>query len=326
MQEVVFLNKNKERWEKTEYLLNKVKDIDPDELAELFVTLTDDLSFARTFYPKSKVTGYLNGLTLKIHQKIYQKKKEKSSRLQSFWTTEVPLVVAKHQKELLYAFIIFAVSMLIGIISTANDDNFVRLILGDSYVNMTLENIDKGDPMAVYKEMHQVDMFFGITVNNIFVSLLTFINGIILSFGTAYHLFSNGIMLGAFQYFFYEKGLLLDSVLVIWIHGTIEISSIIIAGGAGLVLGNSILFPGTYSRLESFKRGSLEGLKIVIGLVPLFIIAGFLESFITRYTEMPVFLSISIIAGSLFLILFYFVFYPVKLKKRIENHQEKNDE
>ena len=82
--------------------------------------------------------------------------------------------------------------LLIGIISTANDDKFVRLILGDSYVNMTMENIAKGDPMAVYKKMNQVDMFMGITFNNIVVSFYTFIAGILLTFGTGYMLFSNG--------------------------------------------------------------------------------------------------------------------------------------
>src|SRR3546814_13017991 len=84
-------------------------------------------------------------------------------------------------------------------------------------------------------------------------------------------------MLGAFQFFFYQKGLLLTSVLSIWIHGTLEISAIIIAGSAGLVMGNSLLFPGTWSRLESFRRGARRGLKIVIGLVPVFITAALLE-------------------------------------------------
>lgn len=317
MQEIVFLKTNKPKWEKIEQKIKNVKDINPDELAELFINLTDDLSYARTFYPKSKVTVYLNGLTLKVHQKIYQKKRDKNERIIKFWTTELPLVVARHQKELLYSFLFFLISILIGVVSAANDDTFIRLILGDSYVNMTLENIEKGDPMAVYKSMHQIDMFWGITVNNILVSFYTFIFGTLFSAGTVFLLFSNGVMLGSFQYFFFQKGLLLQSVLVIWIHGTIEISSIVIAGGAGIILGNSILFPGTYSRLESFKRGAADGLKIVIGLIPLFITAGFLESFVTRHTNMPMWLSLFIIISSLIFILFYFVYYPIKLKKQM---------
>src|SRR5690606_296442 len=103
-------------------------------------------------------------------------------------------------------------------------------------------------------------------------------------------------------------------VRTIWIHGTIEISVIIVAACAGLVLGNSILFPGTYSRLQSFMRGAKNGLKILISTIPFFIIAGLLEGFVTRHTQMPDWLAILIIGGSLFLILFYYVFYPIKLK------------
>jgi uncharacterized membrane protein SpoIIM required for sporulation len=123
-------------------------------------------------------------------------------------------------------------------------------------------------------------------------------------------------MLGAFQYFFYTKGLLFESVLVIWIHGTLEISAIIIAGCAGLTLGNSFLFPGTYSRTASFVRGAKQGVKIAVGLVPIFIAAGFLESFVTRYTQMPMWLSLTIIVGSLTFIIWYFIIYPIRLNNK----------
>ena len=79
-----------------------------------------------------------------------------------------------------------------------------------------------------------------------------------------------------------------------------------------MVLGNSILFPKTYTRLASFKRGMKNGLKIVVSTIPLFVIAGFLEGFVTRHTEMPDWLAIVIILSSLALILFYYVYYPIK--------------
>jgi uncharacterized membrane protein SpoIIM required for sporulation len=208
------------------------------------------------------------------------------------------------------------VAVLIGVVSSAYDDTFVRLILGDGYVNMTLENIEKGDPMAVYKKMNGVDMFFGITFNNVRVSFLAFIGGTLLSFGTAYFLFTNGVMLGAFQYFFAGHGLLWESARVIWIHGTIEISAIVIAGAAGFVIGNSILFPGTYSRLLSFRMGAMRGLKIAVGLVPLFVAAGFLESFVTRLTEMPWAVSVFIIGSSAAAVVYYFVVYPIILERK----------
>jgi len=126
-------------------------------------------------------------------------------------------------------------------------------------------------------------------------------------------------MLGSFQYFFYSKGLLLKSVLAIWIHGTLEISAIIIAGCAGLVMGNSILFPGTFSRGASFVRGAKQGVKIVVGLIPVFITAGFFESFVTRYSNMPMWLSLQIIGTSLTFIIWYFIIYPIRLNNRLNS-------
>ena len=170
--------------------------------------------------------------------------------------------------------------------------------------------------MAVYKEQGELDMFLGITINNIRVALYAFILGILFSIGSLMVIMRNAIMLGSFQYFFFEQGIGWESVRTIWIHGTIEISVIIIAGCAGMVLGNSILFPGTYTRLASFKKGVKNGLKIVVSTVPFFIIAGFLEGFVTRHTEMPDALAIVIITSSLALIVFYYVIYPRQQYKK----------
>ena len=170
--------------------------------------------------------------------------------------------------------------------------------------------------MAVYKKMGEFNMFLGITINNIRVAVLAFGFGIFFGIGTLYIMLQNGIMLGSFQYFFYEKGLLWESARTIWIHGTIEISVIVVAGCAGLVMANGMLFPGTYTRVQSFARGVKNGLKIMISTVPFFILAGFLEGFVTRHTEMPDFLAITIILSSLALVLFYYVYYPRKLRKR----------
>ena len=326
MREVTFLKKNAEKWKQVEAFLSTKKSNDPDKLADLFIQLTDDLSYARTFYPRSKTSQYLNSLTAKVHQAIYKSKKERKERFIQFWKVESPLLFYKHRKKIHTSFLIFFVAMLIGVISSAGDTGFVRLILGDSYVNMTLENIDKGDPMAVYKQMNGVEMFLGITFNNIRVSFFAFTAGLLLSFGTAWILFTNGIMLGAFQYFFHFHGLLLESVLVIWIHGTLEISAIIIAGAAGITMGNSILFPGTYTRRHSFAIGAKEGMKMIVSLIPIFITAGFLESFVTRHTDMPVALSLFIILTSAAFVLWYFIFYPGKLIKKMgeQNGNQQN--
>lgn len=313
MREAAFVKRNQERWQGIEQALHSKLRPHPDRLAEIFIQLTDDLSFARTQYPKSRVTKYLNSLASKIHLEIYKNKKEDRNRFVTFWKQELPQVVYESHRTILYAFLIFVISVCMGAVSAVNDETFVRLVMGDAYVNMTLQNIESGNPMGVYANMDQADMFFAITFNNIKVSFYAFVAGLFFSMGTGIMLFYNGLMVGSFLAFFFKKNLLLHSVTIIMLHGTIELSSIVIAGGAGLVMGNSFLFPGTYSRFASFKDGAMKGVKIVIGLVPLFILAGFIESFITRYTIMPWIFKFLIIGASAILIVYYFIIYPRKL-------------
>ncbi len=315
MREALFVKQNSQRWK--EYQDQQLAG--PDELAESFINITDDLAYAKTFYPESKTTKYLNGLASSFHQSIYKNKKEKSNRFITFWRFELPLIFYKHRGPLLYSFIFFMVFSLMGALSAKYDNTFVRLILGDDYMNMTNANISKGDPFGVYKQGSSFLMFLQIGFNNIKVELVTFVMGIFLSVGSIYQLFNNGIMLGSFEYYFFSKNLGWQSVLVIWIHGTLEISAIIIAGGAGLVLGNSLLFPKTYKRLVSLKYAAKDGLKIGIGLIPIFIVAAFFESFVTRHTEMPVWLSVIILVLSLFFIIWYVILYPRFLNRNNNN-------
>ena len=317
MRELAFLHQNAERWKQFETSLNHEYECGSDELAALFTQVLDDLSYAKTFYPESNTTAYLQGLAALAHQRIYKNKREDKGRILHFWREELPRIIRQSHKELLIAMTIFVVAILLGVISARYDSGFVRMILGDQYVNQTLENIRQDDPMAVYKSMQQWDMFLAITLNNIRVSFMAFSMGILFSVGTGYILFTNGVMIGAFQYMFFERGLFLESLLTIYIHGTLELSAIVIAGGAGLVMGNGFLFPDTYSRAESFIRSARKGAKIVIGLIPIFIAAGFLEGFVTRYTDMPLTLSLLIILGSLGLIIWYFIIYPISKRQEV---------
>lgn len=324
MREAAFVKQNKDKWLTFESVLLNKMTIDADELSSLYIEITDHLSYAKTFYPNSNTEGYLNGLASKAHQKIYKTKKESKNRIVSFYKTEFPTLFYHYHRELLIAFLVFILFALVGVFSAANEGDFVRSFLGDGYINMTLENIKNGDPMAVYKKQGEFNMFLGITINNIRVALMAFGYGILFGIGSLYIMLQNGIMLGSFQYFFYQNGLLWESVRTIWIHGTIEISVIIIAGSSGLVLGNGMLFTGTYTRLESFKRGVKSGLKILMSTIPFFVIAGFLEGFVTRHTEMPDWLAIFIITSSLALIVFYYVIYPIQLHKKTLSTVDEN--
>src|SRR6202000_280519 len=171
----------------------------PDELASQFTDLVNDLGYAKTFYPHSKVTQYLNGLASRIYLGIYRNKKEPVSRIARFWKREIPFLVRKYRREIFYSFAIFVLFSIMGAFSAAHDETFVRGVLGDAYVDMTEDNIAHGDPFGVYKDENKIAMFLRIALNNIQVSLLVFVAGIFVSIGSAWFLFKNGIMLGAFQ-------------------------------------------------------------------------------------------------------------------------------
>ena len=214
-------------------------------------------------------------------------------------------------------------SFVIGAFSTLNDPEFCRLILGERYIEMTLENIESGDPMKVYKEGGEFSSFLGITANNLMVALRVYGLGVLFSVGTIYIMIYNGIMVGAFQTFFYEHGLLRESFLTIWIHGTLEISAIIIAGAAGIILGKGLIIPGKHPRFQAFQITAIDSLKVFLGVIPIFIIAGFIEGFLTRYTETPELVKLMFVLACLALVIGYFIIYPWIISNR-NGHEKKS--
>lgn len=324
MREAAFIKANREKWKQIE-MESVDKEIPGEKLADNFIELTDDLSYARTFYPGSQTLRYLNRLTGNYFIGINRYRKRSRGRFVRFWKEELPLIMYGYRKYMLYAFISLMLGVLLGAFSQSQDSDFANLILGPGYVNMTLENIEKGNPMAVYEDDNQFSMYYFISTNNIRVAFLAFIFGIFFSAGTVMILFSNGVMLGVFQYFFYERGLLWVSASGIWLHGTLEISAIVIAGGAGIALGNSLMFPGSYNRIESLKRAVKKALMIVVGLIPVFIVAAIIESYVTHlYLDMPDVVNILIILLSAIFIIWYFFYYPYKLNKRINGKPTEN--
>lgn len=315
MKETRFIAQNKEKWQESERLL-KESTKDPEKISTLFTQVVDDLSYSRTYYPNRSVRVYLNKIAREYFSILSRHQKGKRNVFINFWLEELPQIMIFARKPMLVSLLVFIMAATIGVFSASQDPQFTQSILGDRYVEMTKENIASGDPMAVYKKSNQVDMFLGITFNNLMVAFRTYVFGIFFSIGTLGILLYNGIMVGCFQYFFIERDLFVESALTIWMHGTLEISSIILAGGAGLVLGSGLLFPGTYTRLQAFQLSAMRSLKIMLGISPIFVLAGLIESFLTRYTDVPDLFRLFLIFLSACLVIGYFVIYPW-LKSRI---------
>lgn len=326
MREARFIKNNVEKWNRYQQEPSK----DPDETAGRFMTLMDDLSYARTFYPASKVAKWINGMAVSIYQQIYITRSYSIRDFIFFWKYHLPLLFRKRHKFLLGAFLLFAGFVVIGAMSSIIDPDYARNFFNhhvqQGYYDATLRNIDSGDPFGVYRDEHPFSMFVWIAFNNIAVAFRMVVGGLAGGLGTLWMMWQNGIMLGCFQYIFFSQGLGWQSVLVIWIHGTLEISSVVIASCAGLVLGLGWLFPGTYTRRQAFIRSAADAMQICVALVPFFIVAAFFESYITQLMSntfsgndlvgLPVPVSILILAGSLLLIAWYFIWYPIQLERR----------
>ncbi|MDG1397428.1 MAG: stage II sporulation protein M [Polaribacter sp.] len=314
MREVAFIKQNKEKWLEFEQgFLNKNKK-NPDDLANLHIKIMNDLVYAQTYYPKSKVTLYLNKLAKKSYVDVYASKKRDKNIFIYFFLDKVPLLCYKYRKYLYISFIFFFICFFVGLLSTFNDESFARQILGDNYVNKTLENIENGDAMAIYKGGSNWGTFIGIYDNNQRVGLNMFLSGLFLGLGTAFYVIKNAIMVAVFQAFFYQYNSFFDSLKGIWIHGTYEIFGMIIEAGAGYIIGASILFPGTLKRIKSFKIGVRDAFIIFISTIPFTIIAAFLEGYITRYSnKMPTILCFLIIGFSLISISYYYLILPYRV-------------
>lgn len=315
MKESKFVHQNKEKWQEFEKL-SQSKEKNPDRLSELYVQITDDLSYSKTYYKNRMVRAYLNNLSQKVYLSIYKTKKSPFKNVLNFWQEELPYIIYQCRKELFLALIVFLLSTCIGAFSVLQDADYAEIVTSPSYVEMTKENIKNGDPMYVYKDEDPLPMFLRIAWNNIRVSFNVFVMGVLAGVGTIFMLIINGTMLGGFQFFFYDKGVFWESVLTVWQHGTIEILCIIIAGGAGLVLGKGLIAPGAYPRLQSFQMAARKGLLIMLSIIPLIIIAAFIEGYITRLTDANIFYRIGLIVLSFTFMIGYYVYYPYKKYKQ----------
>jgi len=313
LREALFIKKNKERWLQNQHNPSQ----DPDEMAASFTQLVDDLAYAKTFYPSGKVTAYINSQASKIYLDIYKNRKEESNRIVTFWKYDLPLTIRKHHGVILFSFVVFVIFFAIGFFTSQQDDDVARGFFGDSYVEKTVENIESGNPFGIYESGSPLLSWLGIMINNIKVALLMFVSGLFCGVPTLYKHAETSAMVGIFDQFFAARGFGIDFWLVVFVHGTLEITALIISTAAGLVLGKSFLFPGTIKRMEAFKQGAKDGVKIMIGLMPVFALAAFFEGFITRlYNDVSVLTTI-IFALSVIFVVWYFILYPIRLHKKL---------
>lgn len=324
MRESTFIFRNKARWESVESGDEKTS----DELADDFVELVNDLSYAKTNYPNSKLTEYLNALSGRLYKRIFLGFKQKNNPVTDFWVKDFPLLLGHRKYVLWFATGLFLTFCVLGYICSIVEEDFVVGILGNKYVSMTTQNIADGKPFGVYESESPLLMFMRILTNNLIVGLLVFASGILLGLGSVYYTFSNGIMIGAFFSLFILQGLGLDAIFIIMLHGTFELMGLILECAAGLILGLSFLFPKTLSRKQAFLTGLSESARIYIGAIPFTFMAAIIESFVTylgqggiKGSNPALLIPLGLVfVASWVVVIWYFYIYPNKVKKQYPYH------
>src|SRR5262245_43102082 len=190
-------------------------------MATDFTQLVDDLAYAKTFYPSGKVTSFINAEASKIYLDIYKNRKEESNRLITFWKYDLPLTIRKHHGVVLFSFIVFLIFWGVGFFISKQDESIARTMLGDGYVELTQENINKGNPFGIYESGNPILSWLGIMINNIQVSLRFFVEGLFCGVPCLYELSKESARLGVFHQFFAARGLGNQVFLVLFVHGTL---------------------------------------------------------------------------------------------------------
>lgn len=330
MRETTFIDRNRNKWLSIEA---QEKD-NPDEVASDFIDLTSDLSYAKSHFPHSKITSYLNFLASKVYKSIFETKSK--SIIKNFWKKEFPLIIGHNRKILIASSAFFIIFVILGAICSVLEVDFIDSVLGSGYVDITENNIRRGKPFDIYASEQPLRMFLSIFSNNFSVGLIIYISGALLGIGTFFHTFKNGLMVGTFLTMFFKHNLGIQAFAVIMLHGTLELMGLVLETMAGLILGLSFLFPHTLSRWQAFKKGLMESGKIFIGTFPITLLAAFIESYITRmgntgFKNTPIFVTILlllVLVASWVFIIYYFFIFSKKLSQKVslEEYLKSNNE
>lgn len=301
-----FIQKNQSRWVRLEELIlqfrrKSLSRQELDELGFLYREVAGHLAYAQTYFPQHDVTRRLNELTLKAHNLIYGSgKKRKTPRLIRFFTRKFPVLFYERTPFFLIACSLFFIGALIAFVLTLNNSQYASLFLPPGMA----EGIDpQADPSSVNWNPSIVSG--QIMVNNIQVALLCFACGALLGVGTVWMLLYNGMLIGALASLFHRAGESYSFWAFIWPHGVIELTAIFIAGGAGLSLAYSFFVPGELTRAESFKREGKVTVQLMMGVIPMFVVAALIEGFLTP-APWPHWTKYLIALSTLILLFIYF--------------------
>jgi uncharacterized membrane protein SpoIIM required for sporulation len=282
-----FIQQHRQDWKALEELITtmskrkrKIKGADIDHFSRLYQKAAQNLSYSQTYYPQEEVTPYLNELVSKSHNLLYRDQTSSWKQVRHFFGVTFIGLFLEQWKMIVFSMILFTLGGVGSFFSVANDPLHIYSVLPENMAQSF-------DPERLGENEGQVDapmMSASIMTNNIQVAFLAFAGGITFGILSVYLLIYNGIIVGAIAALFWHYGKSYEFWAYIVPHGMIELTAIFIAGGAGLLMGYKLFAPGRYSRGYQLKQQAKRSVLLLIGTIPLFVIAGIIEGFITPST------------------------------------------
>jgi uncharacterized membrane protein SpoIIM required for sporulation len=271
------------QWRELEILLGRTGRLSAQELSDLgrlYRLATSDLALAQRDFPDQPVTLYLNHLVARAHALIYRSEPLQWRRLRTFYRSGFPQLYRKLLPYTILAFFLFALPALLAFIAVARETNTIYTLLGPD-VESLVNTVEAGELWTDIAPNVRSGAAGLILTNNIQVMFLTFAGSMTAGLLTAWVMISNGLSLGATFGLLQANGLSAGLAEFIAAHGVIELSVIFLAGGAGLYMADGILRPGLLSRREALVQHGAVAVQAILGSVPLLIIAGLIEGFIS---------------------------------------------
>jgi uncharacterized membrane protein SpoIIM required for sporulation len=290
-----FVSERKKDWEHLDRIARKIHPGRPVsltrnelwDLGRLYSGAVSDLSLLKASPlaadPDNHIIAYLNELIIRVHGSIYGKPPLRWSSFVRFITEKFPQVFWENRVYIGLSTSIMLLFGLAGFFISLKEPAFIELIVPEGI----LATVEKGD--VWFKSVYSMAPMesSSLMTHNISVTFLAFAAGLTFGIGTVYVLAFNGLLLGTVAALCYTHHLSLEFWSFVIPHGSVELTAIFISGGAGLVLGHALIDPGPYRRAEFLSVRSKQAVILVLGCVPLLVIAGIIEAFFSPSPAPP---------------------------------------
>lgn len=289
----------------------RVMGADITQFARLYQKTAQHLSYSQTYYPDEEVTVYLNGLVLTAHNVLYKDQVSSFQQVRHFFSTQFIGLLLGQWPYILVAMLLFLLGGLASFLSVIDDPlNIYSFLPAEISSGIDPERLGEGHA-AIDSSLMSAE----IMTNNIQVAILAFASGITFGLLTVYVLVYNGIVVGALAAVYWHAGMSYEFWAYIVPHGVIELTAIFIAGGAGLLMGYKLFVPGPYTRGYQLKKNAKRSVQLFLGTLPLFIIAGVIEGFITP-SELSLEMKYIVAGLTVIALILYMIVGKLLLEKR----------